>query len=137
MDLCRDSLVENGDPPALLGRQSEFDSSRHPIVTPKREPPSNTLRRNYWLHQREERDPRREKVFGADVGSHRSAFLGARILRHISDFESGRLLWNDNDISALQRNILLQCSTGGDICIVESQGSLHAGRAPQYANILE
>jgi hypothetical protein len=40
-------LVKKGDPPALLGRQAEFDSSRHPIVTPKREPPSNTLRRNY------------------------------------------------------------------------------------------
>jgi hypothetical protein len=40
-------LVKKGDPPALLGRQAEFDNSGRPIVTPKREPPSNTLRRNY------------------------------------------------------------------------------------------
>lgn len=42
-----EDLVQKGDPPALLGRQSEFDNSGRPIVTPKREPPSYTLRRNY------------------------------------------------------------------------------------------
>ncbi|MBN7799151.1 IS3 family transposase, partial [Parahaliea mediterranea] len=36
------SLVQKGDPPALLGRQAKFDSSRSLIVTPKCEPPSTT-----------------------------------------------------------------------------------------------
>ncbi len=38
---------KTGDPPALPGRQPQFDNSRSPIVTPKRELRSNTLRRNY------------------------------------------------------------------------------------------
>ena len=40
-------LVLLGDPPALPGRQPQFDSSRNLIVTPKREPASRTLRRNH------------------------------------------------------------------------------------------
>jgi len=40
-------LVQKGDPPALLGRPSQFDSSGSPMKTPKREPPSITLRRNH------------------------------------------------------------------------------------------
>ena len=40
-------LDKNGDPPALLGRHQQFDSNRSLIVTPKREPTSNTLRRNH------------------------------------------------------------------------------------------
>ena len=40
-------LVPPGDPPALPGRQPQFDSSRNLIVTPKREPASRTLRRNH------------------------------------------------------------------------------------------
>ena len=40
-------LVKKGDPPALPGRQYQFDNSGNLIATPKREPPSNTLRRNY------------------------------------------------------------------------------------------
>jgi hypothetical protein len=40
-------LVKNGDPPALLGRHAEFDSIGNLIVTPKREPPSTTQRRNH------------------------------------------------------------------------------------------
>ena len=43
----RVELVRKGDPPALPGRQPEFDNSGNPIVTPKREPRSSTLRRNY------------------------------------------------------------------------------------------
>ena len=46
-DLVNRYLDENGDPPALLGRHHQFDSNRSPIVTPKREPTSNTLRRNH------------------------------------------------------------------------------------------
>ena len=42
-----DFLDKNGDPPALLGRHQQFDSTGSLIVTPKREPPSNTLRRNH------------------------------------------------------------------------------------------
>ena len=40
-------LVKKGDPPALLGRQSKFDVYGSLIVTQQREPPSNTLERNY------------------------------------------------------------------------------------------
>ena len=40
-------LVPPGDPPALPGRHPKFDSSGNLIATPKREPPSNTLRSNY------------------------------------------------------------------------------------------
>jgi len=40
-------LVHPGDPPALPGRHPKFDNSGNLIATPKREPPSNTLRRNY------------------------------------------------------------------------------------------
>jgi hypothetical protein len=39
--------INMGDPPALLGRHSQFDEYENLIVTPQREPPSNTLRRNY------------------------------------------------------------------------------------------
>ena len=42
-----DGLDKIGDPPALLGRHQQFDSNGSPIVTPKREPPSTTLRRNH------------------------------------------------------------------------------------------
>ena len=41
------NLDKTGDPPALLGRHQQFDSNGSPIVTPKREPPSTTLRRNH------------------------------------------------------------------------------------------
>ena len=41
------NLVHPGDPPALPGRHPKFDNSGNLIATPKREPPSNTLRRNY------------------------------------------------------------------------------------------
>jgi hypothetical protein len=40
-------LINNGDPPALLGRPSQFDRYGNLIVTPKREPTSSTLRRNH------------------------------------------------------------------------------------------
>lgn len=43
----RGCLVHPGDPPALLGRPSQFDSYGNLIVTPKREPPSITLGRNH------------------------------------------------------------------------------------------
>jgi hypothetical protein len=39
--------INMGDPPALLGRHSQFDEYGNLIVTPRREPPSNTLRRNH------------------------------------------------------------------------------------------
>ncbi len=42
-----DLLVQKGDPPALPGRHSKFDSSGSPIVTPKCEPPSTTQGRNH------------------------------------------------------------------------------------------
>ena len=40
-------LVQNGDPPALLGRHAKFDKFGSLIVTPMCEPPSNT-QRNYY-----------------------------------------------------------------------------------------
>lgn len=43
----RFNLDQKGDPPALLGRHYQFDSNGSLIVTPKREPPSNTQRRNH------------------------------------------------------------------------------------------
>ena len=44
-------LNKKGDPPALLGRHQQFDSNGSLIVTPKREPPSNTPRRNHETHR--------------------------------------------------------------------------------------
>jgi hypothetical protein len=40
-----EDLVHMGDPPALLGRHSQFDRNGSLIVTPKREPPNTTQRR--------------------------------------------------------------------------------------------
>lgn len=44
-------LDKFGRPPALLGRHSMFDDSGNLMVTPKREPPSTTLRRNHETSQ--------------------------------------------------------------------------------------
>ena len=48
--LCSDEsghdYTKMGEPPALLGRHSQFDNSGILIVTPKCEPPRSTLRKN-------------------------------------------------------------------------------------------
>ena len=41
------ALVKTGNPPALLGRLTEFDSSGNLMVSPRCEPPSITRRRNH------------------------------------------------------------------------------------------
>jgi hypothetical protein len=45
-------LEKTGDPPAQLGRHQQFDSNGNLTVTPKREPPSTTQRRNHEIDRK-------------------------------------------------------------------------------------